>query len=251
MGVIEIGLTLILVFCCALLSWRLNHQLERDLILGTFRNIIQLIFLGFALTWIFKNSTLALSLSVGMVMTLNAAIHIKSRTNLNYRGIFLDNLIAIILAIWPFALFGSYLFKNKLWWEASQFLPLLGMLLANGLSSISIGTGQFGHDIRDKKEEILSLVALGATTQEATLTIFSKCLRSAMTPNLNAMLSMGLVSIPGMMTGQVMAGISPQVAAFHQIVLMLLIICTSYLGTLAGLLSARRRMFNKLGQPCF
>lgn len=251
MGLTEIGLTLFLVFFCVLLSWRQNHKLERDLVIGPIRNILQLIFLGYALTWIFQHTSFILSMCVGLVMTFNAALHIQARTKLKYKGMLLDHLLAIVLVIWPLTLFGTWLSKSSSWWEADHFLPLLGMLLASALNSISLGVGQFGLDIRDKKEDILSWIALGATTEEATSPLIAKCLHVAMTPNLNAMLSMGLVSIPGMMTGQIMAGVSPKIAAFNQIILMLLIVCSSYIGTFLGLISSRRRMFNKMGQPCF
>jgi putative ABC transport system permease protein len=92
---------------------------------------------------------------------------------------------------------------------------------------------------------------LGATKHEATRYIRNKAIKIAMTPSLNSMASMGLVSIPGMMTGQILAGNTPEEAAFTQIILMLLITVGTYSGTYIALNLARSRKFTQDGIPCF
>lgn len=240
-----------LVCLCALLSWRLNHGQERDLLKSSLRAILQLGLLGYLLTWIFAHNTLGISLLVALVMTVNSAIHARSRVKSRYRGLLLDNFLATVLSIWPLAFAGSFLLEGRPWWSVEHFLPLTGMLLGNTMNGISMGIDHFTHGIREKREEVLEWLALGANVIESTRDIFRRSLKIALTPIMNSMLTMGIVSIPGTMTGQILGGSSPMVAAFTQVVIALLVAVGVYCGTLLGLVLARNRLFNHRGQPCY
>ncbi len=250
-GLKEVTCALILVIVTAALSYRQGHRLHRELTTAAIRIILQLLLLGLILTWVFKHATPLLSLTIGFIMTINSAIHSRARVKSKYPGIFLDHLVATVLSIWPLALIGSNLLHADPWWRLEIFLPLLGLLLGSTLNALSLGVDQFTHEIREKKDEVLSWIALGATTEEATLPLFRRCLKIALSPTLNAMFTMGLVSIPGMMTGQILAGNSPQEAAITQIIFMLLLSMGAYFGTWGGLILARKKLFNTFGQPCF
>lgn len=240
-----------LVVISSIISWKFEHKLEKEFIVGAFRNAIQLVLLGLILTWIFKNSSLLLTLIIGLAMTANSAIHSKNRVRYKYPEILLNNFVATAFAIWPIAFLTSQVLGDGHWWSPEIFLPILGMLLGSTLNGMSLGIDHFCHDVREKKEDVLTLLALGASTKEATQELMQRSLKIAMTPNLNAMLSMGLVSIPGMMTGQILAGSSPMEASIYQIVLMFMIVSSCYFCTLIGLILSRKKLFNALGQPCF
>ncbi len=240
-----------LVGLCALLSRLKGHGQEKDLLISSFRAIIQLTVLGYALTWIFKHNTATICLLISLVMTVNSAIHSRSRIKSKYKGLFLDNLFATVLSIWPLALIGSFLFDTTPWWSVEIFLPLIGMLLGNTMNGISLGTDHFTHGIREKKEEVLEWLSLGASRNEATNDIFRRSVKIALTPIMNSMLTMGIVSIPGAMTGQILGGSSPVEAAYTQMIIVLLISAGAYCGSVLGLVFARKRLFNHRGQPCF
>ncbi len=183
-------------------------------------------------------------------MTLNSALHSKTRIKNIYKGIFLDNLVATALTIWPLAIVCSLLLESDQWWKPEHFLPIIGMLLGNVLNGISLGIDQFTHELKSKKEEIISLIALGASTSEATKNTFLRSLKVGLSPILNSMTSMGLVSIPGMMTGQILGGQNPSQAATVQIIIMIFISIGAYLGSMMGIELARKRLFNKWGICC-
>jgi putative ABC transport system permease protein len=250
-GLMEIGLCFVLVLVCVGLSRWKKQNLEKDLLIGSLRTFIQLILVGHILNWIFKNSSLPVMLAIGVVMTINAAFHSRGRVQLKSRFLIVDNLVAITLAIWPLAFIGSALLHAKPVWNVEVFLPLLGMLLGNTLNGISVGVDYFGSELKSKREEVLSLLALGASKYEATSFMRNRALRIAMTPTLNAMVSMGIVTIPGMMTGQILAGAIPAKAAMTQIIIMFLITVGTYCGTYLALNRARSRKFNQEGIPCF
>ncbi|MGE3610154.1 MAG: iron export ABC transporter permease subunit FetB [Bacteriovoracaceae bacterium] len=251
MGVFHILTAFSLVLICTFISWKQDHHLEKDFLIGALRNILQLLLLGFILNWIFKNSSLSLSLVIAFIMTFNSAIHSSQRIKSKYPKIMLNNFVATSLAIWPIAFLSTQILGEGVWWRPETFLPILGMLLGSTLNGMSLGIEHFCHEVREKKEDVLTLLALGATAQESTKELMKRSLKIAMTPNLNAMLSMGLVSIPGMMTGQILGGSDPTEAAIYQIVMMLLIVASCYLSSYLGLLFSQRKLFNSLGQPCF
>lgn len=250
-GVFEIGICLGLILIVSGLSFWKKQNLEKDFLIGAVRTCVQLILLGHVLTWVFKNDSFLVILGISVVMTLNSALHSRSRIQIKYSSLLLDNLLATALSIWPLALIGSALLHAQPLWKVEIFLPLLGMLLGNTLNGISVGADFLGTELKSKKEEILSLVALGASKKEATSHIIQRALKISMTPTLNSMASMGIVSIPGMMTGQILGGNSPSEAAITQVIIMLLITVGTYCGTYLALILMRRHKFTAEGIPCF
>ena len=135
--------------------------------------------------------------------------------------------------------------------EAPFLLPLIGMLLGNCLNGLSQGLNLFTKNLKENKDDVLSLIALGATTKEATQSLFNQSLRFGLAPNINTLISMGIVSIPGTMTGQIMAGMPPREAVIIQISIMLLVISGTYLGLLFALALSKKKLFNQRGEICF
>lgn len=250
-GFAEIGVTFLLILICALLSWKQQQRLEKDFVLGALRSFLQIILLGYILNWIFKHSTLPVILAISGVMTFNAALHARGRVKVRHRGLLLDSLVATVLAIWPLAFLGAALLHAAPLWRVDVFLPLLGMLLGNTMNGISQGIDFYSSELKVRSEEIFSLLALGASPKEATGHIKERAMKIAMTPMMNSMASMGLVSIPGMMTGQILAGAEPSQAAVSQVIIVFLITVGTYAGTSMALVFTRNKKFTQEGVPCF
>ncbi len=250
-GPLEIIGALVLIALSALLSWMKGQQLEKPLVIGALRTLVQLLLLGHVLTWVFANRTLLVILLVSAIMTVNAGLQSLERIKVRHAGLLLDNLVAIVLAIWPLALLGSALLHARPLWQVDMLLPLLGMLLGNTLSGISLGVDHLNSELKERREEVLSTLALGATAAEATKGIRNRSLKIALTPMLNSLASSGIVSIPGMMTGQILAGGAPGAAAVTQIIVMLLIAAGTYAGSHLAVTLARRKKFTAEGIPCF
>jgi putative ABC transport system permease protein len=228
-----------------------GQKLEKDIIMASLRVMIQLVLLGLILGWLFRNTSPVFALIAVLFMTLNSALHSSSRVTFKYPGLFLNNLVSTMLALWPLALLGSRFLNADPWWKMDVLLPLIGMMLGNTLNGLSLGIDHFTQDVREKKEEVFSWLSLGASVKEATRPIFKRSLRLALTPTLNSMLTMGLVSIPGMMTGQLIAGQDPMEAAIIQIIVMFLIASGTYAATFMGLILSQKKLFNERGQLCY
>jgi putative ABC transport system permease protein len=242
MNYIHVLIPFLLVVACAFLSWR---------IISATRAVVQLTVLGFALTWIFAHNSLIICLVIAAFMTMSSAIHSRSRVKSRYKGLLLDNLFATILSIWPMAFVGTLMMGTTPWWSVEIFLPFIGILLGNSVNGISMGIDHFTHGIREKREEVLEWLAMGASKNEATIHIFRRSIKIALTPIMNSMVTMGVVSIPGAMTGQILGGSTPMEAAITQMIIVLLISTAVYTGVVTGLGLARKRLFNHRGQPCF
>ena len=249
-GLFEVGVAYVLLILTAALSWVRNFQLEKDFLWAGLRMGIQLLLLGLILQWIIENPNPIVIIFTAIVMTFNAALHSTSRVNRRYPGLIIQNLLTTFLAVWPLSFMGLWLLSSHDKLDPAVVLPLLGMILGNALNGITLGLDHFTASLEDKRDWILSLVALGATPSEATHRIHRQALRHALTPILNSMLACGIISIPGMMTGQVLAGVPPLKAATYQIVLMILISCGGFLGALIGLKLCEKKHFDHRGAPC-
>jgi putative ABC transport system permease protein len=119
------------------------------------------------------------------------------------------------------------------------------MVLGNALTGVSLALDRFTEDLASRRDQIEAFLALGATRWEAAYKPIQEALRTGMIPTINSMLVMGLVSLPGMMTGQILAGASPIDAVRYQIVIIFMIASGTALGTICVVLLTFRVLFNQ------
>ena len=117
------------------------------------------------------------------------------------------------------------------------------MILGNTLNGISLGMDRLGDELATKHNQVDTLLALGATRWEAARASVQQAVRTGMIPMLNMMMIVGVVSLPGMMTGQLLAGTKPDQAVMYQIVIMFLLAAGTSLGTVSVVLLGYRRLF--------
>jgi putative ABC transport system permease protein len=155
-----------------------------------------------------------------------------------------------IISIWAsswlvtaFALFAVLQGIEK-WYQPQYLIPLLGMVLGNTLNGISVGLNTFTEALVTRRTEVETRLALGATRFEAAAAPLRDAVRTGMIPIVNSMMIVGLVSLPGMMTGQMIAGMNPVSAVKYQIVIIFLIAGATALGTIGVVYLSYRRLFN-------
>lgn len=130
------------------------------------------------------------------------------------------------------------------WWEPQYLLPLLGMILGNGLTGISLGLDRCLAELDEGAGRVELALSFGATRWEAARPVAAEALRTGMVPILNTMSVVGLVTIPGMMTGQILGGVPPALAARYQLLILFLIASATALGTAGSVLLAIRALFD-------
>jgi uncharacterized protein (TIGR00245 family) len=138
-----------------------------------------------------------------------------------------------------------YAFMVEPFWKPQKFVPIVGMLLGNTMAGIAVGTNICLSQLWEGKNKVEQKLAFGATRWEAVRPVVIEALRLAMLPTINAMSVMGLISIPGMMTGQIMSGADVMDAVKYQLIMMYMVSTSTALGTVASVLMCVRVAFDE------
>jgi putative ABC transport system permease protein len=247
----QVAVAASLVVVSGALSLALRLGLERRLLVAAIRIVVQLLLIGLVLRWVFAaGREWHFVLALLTAMTLIAGVAAVSRVERRYPGIWLDSIVSIWASSWlmaAVAVFGVVQVQganaDASWYNPQYTIPLLSMILGNTLSGISLGLDRLGSELASKRDQVDTLLALGATRWEAAHPAIRQSVRTAMIPTINTMMVVGLVSLPGMMTGQILAGADPEDAAKYQIVIMFLIAAGAALGTVSAALLGYRRLF--------
>ncbi|WP_017325909.1 iron export ABC transporter permease subunit FetB [Synechococcus sp. PCC 7336] len=233
------------------LSIGLRLGLTQNFIVASVRMTVQLLLLGLALGAIFALDTPYPVLAVGLLMATLAGISAVNRTRRRFPGIYWDSLVSVIGSagiVTGFMLLG--VIQVDPWFDPQYFVPLLGMVLGNTLNSISLALDRFMEGVASQRDLVEAKLALGATRWEAAHSLIRESLRTATIPLMNSMMVMGVVSLPGMMTGQILAGATPVDAVRYQIAIVFAIASATALGALGVTLLAYRSLLNDRHQLC-
>ncbi len=247
LGFGQLALAASLVLLSGAISVFLKLGLERRLMVAGLRTVVQLLLIGLVLQWIFEPGRwFALIVALMLAMTLIAGASAVERVRYRYPGIWLDSIVSMWASSWLIAAVALLGIVRIEWRHLAQYgIPLVGMILGNTLNGISLGLDRLGEEFSAKRDEVETLLALGATRWEAARAPLRQAVRTGMIPIINSMMVVGLVSLPGMMTGQLLAGVDPMQAVMYQIVIMFLIAAGTSLGTFSVVLLGYRRMFNQ------
>jgi putative ABC transport system permease protein len=241
----QVSLAAALVVLNGLLSYWLQLGLGKRLWLAAIRCVGQLLLVGLVLQWIFAVQQWYVVVALLAVMTAVAGATAVQRARHPYPGLRFNGMISLWASSWlvtAYAVFGIFRFDP--WYLPQYVIPVLGMVLGNSLNGVGLAIDRFNEEIVVKREEVETLLALGATRWEAARQPLASAVRVGMLPTLNAMMVAGLVSLPGMMTGQLLAGVSPVEAVKYQIVIMFLLASTTMLASLTVTLLGFRRLFS-------
>ncbi len=117
-------------------------------------------------------------------------------------------------------LFCSLVVGYAPWYDPRYLIPLAGMIIGNSMNGASLAAERLAAELRERREEIETAICLGATARQASETAVRNAFRAALIPTMNTMAAMGIVSLPGMMTGQILSGTAPTIAVRYQIAIM-------------------------------
>jgi putative ABC transport system permease protein len=234
-----------LVAVNALLSLWLGLGLGKKLLVASMRTIVQLIALGFVLEWVFDVARAPLVLGLCMAMIVIAAYAGVGRSARDYPGAKPASFAALLTGVGLTVLVATLgIVGSDPWWEPRYLIPLLGMALGNSLTGVSLGLDRFLSQLDEGRGRVEAMLALGATRWEAARPVAGEAIRAGMIPILNTMTVVGLVTIPGMMTGQILGGASPMDATRYQILIMFLLAAATALTTTITVLLATRALFD-------
>ncbi len=217
------------------------------LILSGIRMTLQLLFVGMVLKALFAKASLGWVALMASVMLLAAAREAMMRQKRRFVGawglgigatsMFISSFAVTIIAL-------TAIVGPTPWYKPQYAIPLLGMLLGNTMNGIALSLDRLTQTAWQQRAVIEQRLMLGATRMEAIAEIRRESMRSGLTPIVNAMAAAGIVSLPGMMTGQILAGSPPFEAVKYQILIMFLIATGAGFGTIAAITLGSRRLFD-------
>jgi len=227
------------------LSVALRLGLERTIAVAAVRAAAQLALLGLVLESIFGWDRWEPVAGWCFLMIVLAARAGVRRSKRRYTGIDSVGFVALAVAGGSTAwLATTVLIGVEPWWAPRYLIPLLGMILGNALTGISLGLDRCLQELDEGAERVDLALALGATRSEAARPVAAEALRAGMIPILNSMTVVGLVTIPGMMTGQLLGGVDPGTAARYQLLILFLIAAATAAGTGLAVFGSLRALFD-------
>jgi len=244
----DLALTALLVIALALLSARLHLGIERSLLIAALRTTLQLLLIGLILKTLFEEATLPLVALLSVLMLALAGREVMARQHHRFRGWWGYGLgtLAMLISSFSITLFALLLvIGNQPWYQPQYAIPLLGMLLGNTMSGIALGLDRLTMSAWQQRRLIEARLTLGQSAAEAIGDIRRDAIRVGTINIINAMAVAGVVTLPGMMTGQILAGTPPLEAVRYQIMMMFLIASGTGFGTLAAVTLGSRRLFDE------
>lgn len=244
----DLSLAALLLLILAGLSLWLQLGVTRQLLIAGLRTTVQLLLIGVVLNALFKNVNLLYMAAVACIMLLLAGREVMARQTHRFSGVwgfgmgtvsmFASTFVVTLLTL-------TVIINTDPWYTPQYAIPLLGMMLGNTMTGIALGLERLTQAARDQRRQIEARLMLGQSANRAISDIRRNAIRMGMIPMINAMAAAGIVSLPGMMTGQILSGTPPIEAVKYQILIMFLITAGTGFGTVAAVMMAGYRLFDE------
>lgn len=241
----DVAMAAMLIVLDGILSLLLGLGLHRQLAIATARLVVQLVLVGFILRTVFALTSPLLTLAVVLTMVAIAGREVAARPEQrlgrfgNYAvgasAVFIATTLTAILAL-------TTAIRPHPWYDPHYAIPLAGIILGNVLNSASLALDSMLGGVMRERAAIEAQLALGATFRQAIRGLVRESVRRALLPIINQMSAAGIITLPGIMTGQILAGMDPLEAAKYQMVLMFLLAGGSGLAAVAVVYLAAMRL---------
>jgi len=243
---LALGYSLLIIPIAALYFYRTG--LVKDTMIAVVRMTVQLLLTGAYLEYIFKLDNFLLNTFWVLMMIVIAAYTIVKRGGISFKIFIIPVFISVLLSIVICdAFFLGYIIRLDNIFYARYFIPISGMMIGNSLKAIIIAIDTYFGALNREQVYLKWRLASGASRREALLPFVQAALKSAFNPVIAAMAVIGLISLPGAMTGQILGGSSPNVAIKYQIMLMISIFSSSVISVVLTIFLSEKFIFDGLG----
>lgn len=226
-GWLQLGLFMLVLLIPMAIGRYFQLGLSRDMTWAVIRMTAQLILVGLYLQYLFLLDNLWVNLGWLLVMLLVGSSAIISKAKLPKRLLYSPVFFGLALGMFPVLwLMMVYLLSPEPLYTAQYLIPTAGMLLGNCLSGNIVALQRLFGAFNDRKSEYQGALALGASPAQASLPFMQTAMQQSFAPILASMATMGLVTLPGMMTGQILGGVDPLIAIKYQLVISVAIFVT-------------------------
>ncbi len=237
LSILDLALAALLLVINGALSFAFGLRLELSLMVAALRMVVQLSAIGMLLKFVLEQTSPGWTALVGLAMVLLAGFELFRRQERRFRGWLMYGLgnAVLLLTGGVGALYAVAIIAGPEHWNDARYvLPILGMALGNTLTSASLALQTLAEGAELERGAIEARMAMGATRFAALSSLVQRALKTATTPLIGAMAVAGVVAMPDMMAGQILAGADPAAAARLQIMIMFVLAGAATLGALAA-----------------
>lgn len=237
----SLALALMLVVVAMLISHKEKLSLEKDILWSIGRAVVQLIIVGYVLKYIFAVNHEVLTLLMVLFICFNAAYNAQKRSKYIDKA-FVSSFFAITvgtgITLTVLILSGSIEFIPM------QVIPIAGMIAGNAMVAVGLCYNNLGQRFSSEQQQIQEKLSLGATPKVASEGLLRDSIRASLIPTIDSAKTVGLVSLPGMMSGLIFAGIDPVKAIKYQIMVTFMLLSTASLSTIIAAYLTYRKFYN-------
>lgn len=248
LNLINFGLVYLLLIVVLAIMKKAKINQTKLLLIASFRMTVQLVLAGLILTYIFKNPHPLFTVAYLCAMTIFAVNRVLSKNkgiNRSFKiavgaSIAVEGLLIVLFFV------GVIVRMNI--FHPQYAIPISGMVIGNAMTGVSLGLKTFNEELSSSRVRIDTLLNLGVTPKKILLPFVNNALETALLPTLNSMLGMGIISLPGMMTGQILSGTLPTTAILYQIAIMISICTAVCLTVFSSLYFGYKTLYNERNQ---
>ncbi len=230
-----------LVLITLFFSYWQKLKFEKEIIVSVIRAIVQLIIVGFILEYIFGFENALCTTLIILFMITNASFNAAKRGKEIKRG-FIISFVAITAG--TLATLIVLVLSRTIKYVPYQIIPISGMIISNSMVAIGLCYKQITSDFKNKREEVETKLALGADIGTSSIEIIRESIKTGMLPTIDSAKTLGIVSLPGMMTGLILAGASPLDAIKYQLMVTFMLLSTTSISSCIACYLSYRSFFN-------
>lgn len=234
-----------LVLVALLFSYSQRLKLEKEIIISVIRAIVQLVAVGYLLGFIFGLKNPIFTTLLLLFMTFNAAYNAAKRGKEIQNGLLIS---FISISVGTIATLSILVFSGAIKYEPYQIIPVSGMIISNAMVALGLCYRQLTSNFKNKREEVETKLSLGADVLLSSIEIIRDSIKTGMLPTIDSAKTLGIVSLPGMMTGLILAGTSPVQAIKYQIMVTFMLLSTTSISSFIACYLSYKNFFNKRKQ---
>ncbi|HHS49748.1 MAG TPA: iron export ABC transporter permease subunit FetB [candidate division Zixibacteria bacterium] len=235
-----------MVLIAAFVSIFLKLRLEKDMLVAVVRAFVQLILVGYILDLIFSLDRWFLVSAWLFLMMATASYNAMRRQTKRMSGLTARFFLAISISSLVSILFGVVVIvRPSPFWNPQYLIPIGGMIIGNAMTSSALSINRLFSEMKTRSGEIEAGLSLGSDVHTATLPAVRAAVKAGMLQVISTTMVVGLVHLPGMMTGQIIGGVEPSTAVRYQLIIMYILIATNALSALFSVILVRRLYFNE------
>ncbi|HEY4543331.1 MAG TPA: iron export ABC transporter permease subunit FetB [Tissierellaceae bacterium] len=231
-----------LVMISIFFSYWQKLNLEKDIIIGTLRAIIQLFIVGYLLNYIFNLESYIFTTILLILMIYNASITsakrvptIKNIKIISFVSIFIGTTVTLFVL----------LISKAIIYTPNEIIPISGMIISNAMVALSLSFKNLYSNFQSNKKEVETKLSLGANKYQASKNFINDAIRTGMVPTIDSSKTLGIVSLPGMMSGLILAGVNPIEAVKYQILVTFMLIATTSISSFIAIYLAYKSFYNE------